>query len=148
MNLWKVCQIVKLPQTQFLLGNNSVSRGINPNFWSPIQFQRSQNYLKLRKSRMRNHILNINLKIKIKIKPSEIKYYKYFQWIGTRNYASRAYNTDFTLIRDRGKFATIREQSPHVSHIRNNHSKSKIGFSLDSSHIRDYHYKMVGIPTK
>ena len=64
------CQIVNLPPTLFLLGNNSVSRGINPNFWSPIQFQRSQNDLKPRKSRMRNHIFNINIKIKIKIKPS------------------------------------------------------------------------------
>ena len=38
--------------------NNSLSRGINPNFWSPIQFQRSQNDFKLRQSRIRNNIFN------------------------------------------------------------------------------------------
>ena len=52
VKLWtpQLCFLEKL--------NNSLSRGINPNFWSPIQFQRSQNDLKLCQSRIRKHIFN------------------------------------------------------------------------------------------
>ena len=54
------CQIVNSKSQLCFLENlnNSLSRGINPNFWSPIQFQRSQNDFKLRQSSNRNYIFN------------------------------------------------------------------------------------------
>ena len=58
------CQIVNSKSQLCFLENlnNSLSRGINPNFWSPIQFQRSQNDLKPRwwKARQSNMKLNLN----------------------------------------------------------------------------------------
>ena len=99
------CQILN-SQLCFLENlNNSLSRGINPNFWSPFQFQRSQNDLKLQQSRIRNHIFNkIHCDASIFI----------CTWIKNHHQESSRKNG---AIKTRGKFATIRKQSTYVSHL-------------------------------